>query len=148
MVYAPSVRASTTAASSGANQQGRQLRTDGRSVHECFHPGAFAVTPSAEVPILIDHDVAKRAGTVTVKIAHGGWHRADFLLDGPYAALRAELIARSGNVSSGFTGVDTDPYAACHRNRWTGTCAPASTRSACDSGLKWSDEARAAGIPD
>ena len=70
------------------------VRHQGKSVHEVFAPQAFADTRASEVPILLDHDVTKRAGTVTVLVAHKDWHIADFVLDGPYAARAAEFIER------------------------------------------------------
>lgn len=84
----------------------------GESVHESFDPHAFAGTRAAEVAILLDHDPRKRAGTVRAKVAHGDWHVADFVLDGPYAEQAAEWIERSGKVSPGFDPIEHDPIAA------------------------------------
>jgi hypothetical protein len=80
-------------------------------VDEAFAVRAFrdAGVRASDVPILLDHDTTRRAGTVTALIAHGDWHIASFALDGPYAAEAAEWVERSGKVSPGFTELDKDP---------------------------------------
>jgi hypothetical protein len=96
----------------------------GEIVAECFQPQAFraAGVKASEVPVLIDHDLTKGAGTVTTLVAHGDWHIASFPLDGPYAREAAELIERSGRVSPSFTELDKDPISArepCPMNWYT-----------------------------
>jgi phage head maturation protease len=94
---------------------GQRVIRRGGSVHEAFAPQAFraAGVRASEVPILLDHDPTKRAGTVTVLIAHGDWHIASFVLDGPYAARAHEFIERGGGkVSLGFDDLETDPRSA------------------------------------
>lgn len=88
---------------------GQLVRDEGASAYEAFAPDAFSDTRAAEVAVLIDHDVSKRAGTVRAKVAQGDWHSAEFVLDGPYAAEAALLIERHGKVSPGFTGLDKEP---------------------------------------
>ena len=78
------------------------VRHDGQSVYEAFTPEAFAGWGAADIAILLDHDVKKRAGTVTAIAAHRDWWHASFVLDGPHAARAAEYIERSGLVSPGF----------------------------------------------
>lgn len=91
---------------------GQLVHDRGVNAYESFAPQAFEWTKAADVPILLDHDTKKRAGTVTVKVAHGDWHRADFVLDGPYAARAAEYIERCGKVSPSFTELTKDPISA------------------------------------
>jgi hypothetical protein len=83
----------------------------GESVLEAFAPDAFA-SRSANVPVLLDHDHGRRAGTIRAMVAHGDWHIADFILDGPYAAQAAEWIETSGRVSPGFTALERDAISA------------------------------------
>jgi hypothetical protein len=93
---------------------GQRVVDRGTTVYEAFAPLAFrdAGVRASDVPVLLDHDVTKRAGTVTALITRGDWHVAGFALDGPFAAEAAEWIARSGKVSPGFTELDKDPIMA------------------------------------
>jgi hypothetical protein len=85
----------------------------GESVVEAFASDAFSGTRSADVPILLDHDVTKRAGTLTAKAAVGDWWHGDFVLnDGPYAAQAVEWIEASGRISPGFTVLERDAISA------------------------------------
>jgi hypothetical protein len=91
---------------------GQVVHDRGVSAYEAFAPRAFAGWGKAEIRVLIDHCMAKRAGTVKLVAAHRDWFLATFVLDGPYAALGAKLIARSGKVSLGATVLDQDPVLA------------------------------------
>ena len=89
---------------------GQRVIHHGEPVYESFAPQAFA--GASEVPVLLDRDVMTRAGTVTVLVAHGDWHLADFVLDGPYASQAAEFIedrARSLRASPGSTRTQSPP---------------------------------------
>ena len=87
---------------------GQLVHDRGVSAYESFAPRAFAGWGASEIPVLIDHDVSQRAGTVTVLTAHRDWHIASFVLDGPYATRAAEFIAKSGKVSPGLHVLDKD----------------------------------------
>lgn len=91
---------------------GQLVRHQGANVYEAFAPQAFAGWATSEVPIILDHDMTKRAGRVTVVAAHRDWWIATFVLDGPYASHAAEWIERSGSVSPGFHELDKDPQLA------------------------------------
>jgi len=93
---------------------GQRVVDRGKTVYEAFAPLAFrdAGVRASDVPVLLDHDVTKRAGTVTALISRGDWHVAGFVLDGPHAAEAAEWIARPGKVSPGFTELDKDAIMA------------------------------------
>ena len=82
---------------------------DGQSVYEAFTPQAFKGWGQSEIPVLIDHNETKRAGTVTALHAHGDWWHASFMLDGPHADRAADLIERRGKVSPGFRPDEMDP---------------------------------------
>jgi hypothetical protein len=68
----------------------------GESVREAFAPRAFAGWGARDIPILLDHDPNKRAGTVTGIAAHGDWWHGSFVLDGPHAERGADYLARFG----------------------------------------------------
>lgn len=91
---------------------GQLVRDRGVSAYESFAPQAFADWATSDIPVVLDHDIKKRAGTVTVVAAHGDWHIATFVLDGPHAARAAEHIERSGNVSPRAQVFDMDPSLA------------------------------------
>ena len=85
------------------------VRSEGESIYEAFSPGAFTGWGKAEIPVLIEHDETKRAGTVTAIAPWRDWWNASFVLDGPHADRAADLIARCGNVSPSFSPDELDP---------------------------------------
>lgn len=91
---------------------GQLVHDHGTTAAEAFAPDAFAGWGASPIPVLIDHDEQKHAGTVTVVSAHKDWALADFVLDGPHAAEAAALIERSGKVSPSIIPLDKDPYLA------------------------------------
>jgi len=84
------------------------IMNGGESAYEAFAPEAFQGWGQYDIPILIDHDGGKLAGKVTSLVAHGDWHVASFMLDGPYANRAALLIERCGKVSPGFDPLEKD----------------------------------------
>jgi len=85
------------------------VHDDGRSVYEAFAPEAFRGWGASDIPVVLDHDVTKRAGTVTAISAFSDWLNASFVLDGPHADRAADLIERRGKVSPGIYPLDKDP---------------------------------------
>jgi hypothetical protein len=91
---------------------GQLVHDRGVSAYESFAPQAFAGCVAADIPVVLEHDTSKRAGTVTPVAAHGDWHIATFVLDGPYASRAAEFIEKCGEVSPGAQVFDMDPSLA------------------------------------
>ena len=85
------------------------VNSEGESIYEAFGPEAFKGWGKAEIPVVLEHDEAKRAGTVTAISSWGDWWNASFVLDGPHADRAADLIARCGNVSPNFSPDEKDP---------------------------------------
>ena len=85
------------------------VHDEGGSAYEAFAPAAFKGWGQSDIPILIDHDVTRRAGTVTALSAFGDWWRGSFMLDGPDAGKAEEIIERGGKVSPSFEPLEKDP---------------------------------------
>jgi hypothetical protein len=83
---------------------------DGRRVRESFASTAF-IADGKRVPIVLGHDREDEpVGHVVSRIAHGGWHLADFVLDDsiPLSAVAADRLRVGAGVSIGARSLRRD----------------------------------------
>jgi Caudovirus prohead serine protease len=95
----------------------------GRRWTESFAPDAFIATEQP-VPIVLSHDEGRPVGRVTVRIAHRGWHIADFQLDHSLlrSAIALDLLRVGAPVSIGFHPLAHDELLAEDNIKWHTLC--------------------------
>lgn len=92
---------------------GVEVVDDGKLMRESWAPGAF-IASEKPVPVVLSHDESKPVGHIVNRIAHGGWHIVDFVLDPSHtlACIAADRLKHGTPVSIGARSLGHDKLLA------------------------------------
>lgn len=107
---------------------GAEVVDGGRRWTESFAHDAF-LRSDEPTPVVLSHEDHRVVGHVVVRIAHNGWHIADFRLDIPSRAARSRSTSSASAHPSASASTRSSTTDSSPRMASSGTRVPGSTSS-------------------